>query len=514
MGKHKDPDTLSFIDWLTEKGDTLGFVVEPEYALLKDEYFVDLVWKLRKDQDPLVTFEIETKDTARVFSNTAKIFGTSSKLVTKPWRHFMIIYKSKLSKGHKASLFQATNLHNVFLFENVLNDPEEKQKLEARLDSLRYDLSVLIEKMVSTQPLANSIPIISKGLTKGLAGGVIKDPEVSISIKSRSPQKGAIKFAVKMVTKRGELTFLDKLKEAQKTGKPFTIETPQLKDFILGEKSIFPSKKGKAKLTIIPQPSIKPVKIVVPGTSISFEEILLRLIKQEDGVDYLSTEKRNFPFVFDLAINKQNKSGKYSFKFEQSAGDVRQYLLFEEFVKALNMKKDLQIIDPKEDKMIIGFHVKENIKQNPYWHDIMAKLAYIQEKTNHKIPAPSEITKEDAEAIYRLLKIINTGEDPSTIKSTSIRIDKKTAKDLISISEEKGKISDMEISQDLTYRKVLNEEILLGPSKIKLPDMKFVEPIEKVKKQVKETPEGDTIKLTLVPIMDNKVTVKFENWPT
>jgi hypothetical protein len=194
MGKHKDLDTKSFIEWLTKKGETLGFVVEPEYALLKNEYFVDLVWKLRENQDPLVTFEIETKDTARVFSNTAKIFGTSSKLVTKPWRHFMVVYKSTLSKGHKDSLFQVINSHNVFLFENVLNTPEEKQKLEAKLDSLTYDLSALIEKIVSTQPLANSIPIISKGLEKGLAGGFIKDPEVTISIKSRSPQKGKIYF--------------------------------------------------------------------------------------------------------------------------------------------------------------------------------------------------------------------------------------------------------------------------------------------------------------------------------
>jgi len=514
MGKHKDPDTLLFIDWLSKKGESLGFFVESEYALLKNEYFVDLVWKLRKDQDPLVTFEIETKDVGSVFTNTSKIFGTSSKLVSKPWRHFMIIYKTKLSEGHKRSLFQVINQHNILLFEDVLNDAKEKQRLEEKLETLKYDLSVLIERIVSTQPLADSIPLISKGLAKGLVGGLITDPEISISIKSRLPRKGGVRFTVKTETKRGELAFLDKLKEAQKTGEPFTIETPQLKDLIIEGKSVFPSEKGEAKLTVTPTPSYKPVRIVVPGTSISFEQILLRRIRQEGTIDYLSTEKRNLPFVFDFAIDKQQEGGTYGFRFEQSVGDVRQYLQFEEFVKGLNMKKDLQIVDPAEGKMIMGFHVREAIEQDPHWYDLLVKLAYIQEKTNHRIPAPPKITREDAQAIYGVIKIINTGEEMGIIKHTSIGLDKNAARDLITILEKEGKISNMEISQSLTYRKVLNEEILLGPSKIKLPDMKFEEPIEKVKKQIEETPEEGVIKLTLVPVMDGKTRIRFENWPT
>lgn len=119
MGRHKDPDTLSFIDWLNKKGQSLGFFVEPEYALYKNEYFVDLVWKLKEEQEPLVTFEIETKDAAGVFSNTQKIFGPPSKMISKPWRHFMIIYKTKLSSGHRKSLFNVLNLHNISLYENV-----------------------------------------------------------------------------------------------------------------------------------------------------------------------------------------------------------------------------------------------------------------------------------------------------------------------------------------------------------------------------------------------------------
>ena len=71
MGRHSDSDTLSFIEWLKTKGELLGFFTEIEYDLYKNEYYVDLVWKLQKDNDPLFTFEIETKDSPSVFSNTA-----------------------------------------------------------------------------------------------------------------------------------------------------------------------------------------------------------------------------------------------------------------------------------------------------------------------------------------------------------------------------------------------------------------------------------------------------------
>lgn len=512
MGRHKDPDTLSFIEWLRKKGESLGFIVKPEYALHKNEYYVDLVWKLQENQDPLITFEIETEDGPRVFSNTAKIFGTPSKLVSKPWRHFMIIYKTELSEGHKKALFNVINQHNIFLLEKVFNEPKKKQELEKKLESLAYDISGLIKTVIRTKPLGASLPLVLKGLAEGLDDGPIKDPEISISFKSRTPPKGGIKFTTITETPKGESTFMDKLKEASRTLKPFTIEAPQLKDFIIDGRSVIPKDIGKAKLTVIPKPSFLPVRIIVPGTNVAFDEILLRRIKTEGTMDYLSTEDRNLPFIFEFALDRKQSGGNFKFKFEPSHADVKQFFQFEEFIRTLNIQKELRIVKPKENITIVAFHLDESLEQSDVWYDLISKLVYIQEKTKYTIPAPTEITREDLKDIYTLIRIINTGEETGTTRRISMKINKEGARNLIDIAKKEGKISNLGISNALTYRRVFNENIPLGPSKLKLPDMQFALPIKVVEKLIENIPEEGFIKLSLKPTADDKVTIRFENW--
>lgn len=511
MGRHKDPDTLSFIEWLRKKGESLGFIAKKEHNLYKNEYFVDLVWKLQKDQDPLFTFEIETKDGSGVFSNTSKIFGTPSNLVTKPWRHFMIIYKTELSEGHRKSLHNVLSLHNILLFENLFNKKNVKKKFEKSLESLAYDISELVKRQIITKPLGEALPSVLRGLSMGLDDGLIKDPELSISIRSKAPLKGGIKFTTITETPKGEPTFLDKLREAKRTLKPVTIESPQLKDFIIGGKSVLPKGPSKAKLTVTPTPSFLPVRLIVPGTKVVFDEILLRRIKTEGTMDYLSTEDRNLPFVFNFNLDRKQDNGGFNFKFEASHADVKQALQFEEFIRALNTNKELEAVDPTKNTPILKMYVHESSEQSSDWYNLISKLAYIQEKTKHTIPAPTKITKEDVEDIYTVIRTINTGEDRGTIDEISIRINKAGTRNLIDILKKQGKISNLELSH-LSYVKIFDEDIPLGPSKIKLPDMRFVLPIEEVEKLIEGISDEDFIELVLKPVADNRITVRFKNW--
>lgn len=166
MGRHKDPDTLAFIEWLEAKGEELGFVAKTEVYIRN--FFADLVWYLLEDQDPIISFEIETKDGPQIFSNTAKWFGQSSDKVTKPWRHFMIVYKSGLSELPKESLHNVMSLHNIRAFEDVFNNKDEKERLEKELNQLEYDLPTLLERYIKVKPLGESLPAILQSLQDAL----------------------------------------------------------------------------------------------------------------------------------------------------------------------------------------------------------------------------------------------------------------------------------------------------------------------------------------------------------
>lgn len=138
MGRHSDDSVLKLIEYLKIKGLTLGFIVETEYPLIPGIYYSDLVWKIHDDQPPLFSFEIETRDSPAMFKNTCKYFETPSNLIIKPWHHFIIILKGKMSKGNRLALSNIMNRHNIKLFENIDNNKEEMNRLDKELLSVSF----------------------------------------------------------------------------------------------------------------------------------------------------------------------------------------------------------------------------------------------------------------------------------------------------------------------------------------------------------------------------------------
>ncbi len=278
----------------------------------------------------------------------------------------------------------------------------------------------------------------------------------------------------------------------------------------IGGKPAFPKHKGKVALTVIPQP-VRPVRITVPETDVAFDNIFLRLIKTEGTKDYLSTEERNLPFVFNFIIDKKNDAHKFNFEFKSARGNVKQAYQFEELVRALNMHKNISIVEPEENKPILGFRIRKSLKQSEDWYYLLSKLAYIQDKTNHIIPVPTQITQEDVRDIFALIKVIDTGENVASLNEMSFRIEKQWAKNLIDAQKKQGKISGLKISQT-TIGKLFDEKIPLGKSNIDLPDMQFVLPLEEVERIVDAAPDGTLIRLTIKPLVDKKIIIRFEDW--
>lgn len=142
MFRYKDSDTIDFLNWLKLKGESLGYIVELEYFLGKNDYFVDVAWKFGKNQTPFVTFEVETMNIGKSFLNTSKIYGTMPDVISRPRNHFMIMFKAKLSEVQRKALYNITSNYNVWLFEDIFGDSNNRRRLEQKLDSLRFDVPI------------------------------------------------------------------------------------------------------------------------------------------------------------------------------------------------------------------------------------------------------------------------------------------------------------------------------------------------------------------------------------
>jgi len=139
MVRYKDSDTLDFLSWLKLKGESLGYTAELEYYLGKKDYLVDVVWKFGEDQTRFVTFEVETMNCGKIFSNTSRIYGATPDVVSRPRNHFMIMFKDMLSEIQKKALYSIISNYNVYLFEDIFRDSYNLRKLEQKLESLRYN---------------------------------------------------------------------------------------------------------------------------------------------------------------------------------------------------------------------------------------------------------------------------------------------------------------------------------------------------------------------------------------
>lgn len=514
MGRHKEADSLEFINWLKAKGEELGYVAELEYPLVSKEYFVDVVWKLKKEQTPLMTFEVETKDNRSIFANTLKIYGTSSSKVPKPWHHFMIIYRGNLSKGHRDDLANFIAQHNLFLYENICQE-ENKRILEEKLQtlSLTHNLAEQIKKEMKTRPLGEALGEVVKGLSDGLSDGILGKPEVSLTFKSTEPTKGGLPVSITTETPKGEPTLYERLTEASKTLKPFTIESPQLKNLTMNGKPVIPESKGRASITFTPQPQpAPPVRLEVPGSNVVFDNVMLWRIRTEGTIDHLSSQERNLPFIFSFMVDRSGQNNKFSFEFDSTKGDVRQALQFEELLSAINKHRNIAIVNPENNQPIMIFGVHETLDQSEDWHYLLSKLAHIQEKTGYRIAVPTRITQEDVKDIFAIIQAIDTGENSGLINEITMRINKKTAKDLVDLQKKQGKISTMKLTQT-TSIKLFNEEIPFGKSTVDLPDMQFALPIEDVEQLADAQPEGSLFSLAMKPVADKNATFKFDDWP-
>jgi len=140
MGRYKDSETLDFLSWLKLKGESLGFTAELDCYLGKEDYCVDVAWKFGKNQVPLVTFEVESINCGKIFLSTSRIYGTSPDIISRPRNHFMIMFKAKLSEIQRKALYSTISNYNVWLFEDIFGDSNNRRRLEQKLDSLRYNV--------------------------------------------------------------------------------------------------------------------------------------------------------------------------------------------------------------------------------------------------------------------------------------------------------------------------------------------------------------------------------------
>lgn len=259
-------------------------------------------------------------------------------------------------------------------------------------------------------------------------------------------------------------------------------------------------------------PEARPYKIVIEGSEINYDYILLRTTRIEDNKVFLSNKEQKidteFNFVFDLKNKKLTANIKLNQDKELRKNSLLKYL---KFTKSALNKSKLSIISLEVDA-ILAEGILDNIDYKSPFGNIDSEITFvefiilIEEHYNTTIEIPKNITEDDLENVYYLGQALKYRELKGTWKEGTF--------DFVIPEEANENIKNLEDKPfDLSF--VAPAKVLVF--KDEFPITKIVrifknaqmKDLDKVKKKVEILEAGDSIKITFVVKGDNQYIEKF-----
>jgi len=505
LGRHIDPETLELLAQLKEKGASLGYETTEEYSMLGGVYVADLVWQLAKDQPPLVTFEIETKDSLRVFKNISKYFDTISADIPKPFRHFLVVVKGELSDGTRKPLQHYINQYNVSLFEDVGRDKEIRKLLFNQLDKLKVDVTDLVRRYLSSGRIDETLQGVIQGIREGMPDVLGRPKKVMLTFGQeikRDPLR-PFEFKLSMETPSGQPTLMQRLHDAAKTGE-----------------TILLTKKDKIRAQIpgLGEQEIESIEIkaeTVSGTRASLETpnyehaLELLLTATDEGERFTVTNNgQDAPWRIALSYEKKTNTMEIQMHINAREADPYQIVYFEDFVD--HAKRENKLILRRSDGMVLlEAPFAGDFQALPEWPmRILRALADVQNATGVRLSTPEKMSNEELQVLSRLQQITSNGMEEGEIRSLSISLTKEAAQHRLYLAKNPNIIENLGVDLGDETLNLLGKTIRLGRAKMIVAEA--IIDLKKLDEDLKSAREPIAVEVSTDA--NQTVRVVYEKW--
>jgi len=279
-----------------------------------------------------------------------------------------------------------------------------------------------------------------------------------------------------------------------------------------GEIELLLSKTREWKLKPKEFPEARPYKIVIVGSEISYDYILLRTTLIEDNKVFLSNKEQEidteFNFVFDLNNNKLS----INIRLDKDANPTKKSLLkYLKFAKDALSKNKLSIISLEFDAVLAEGNLDNFDYESPFGNIdneiiFVEYITLIEEHYNKTVEIPEKIEDDDLEAIYYLGEALKYGEIKGTWKDGTF--------DFIIAEDSTQNINNLEdkpfdLSLVAPAKALIFEDEFPIPKIIRTFKNAQMKDLDKVKKKVEVLDAGDVIKVTFVAKGDNQYIEQF-----
>jgi hypothetical protein len=505
MGRHTDPRTLQLLAQLKEKGVSLGYATKDEYPMLGGLYVADLVWQLAKDQPPLVTFELETRDSLRVFKNISKYFDTISADIPKPFRHFLIVVKGELSNGTRKPLQHYIDRYNVSLFEDVDGNEQNRKLLFRQLDELKIDVTDLVRRYLSSGKIDETLQGVIRGIQEGMPDVLGKPKEVRLSFGEETRRDPLRPFQIKLSTETpsGKPTIFQRIHDALKTGQTIRLTNEdRIRAQIPG--------LGEHEIDFL---EIKPES--VRGTVASLEtpnyehavELLLTKVDEAGGFT-ITNSIQDAPWKIAFVCDEEGRTREVQIEMNFREADPYQVVYFVDFLE--HAKRENKVILRRQDGLVLfeGPFAGDFPKLPESYLLILRALADVQNATQIRFPVPEKISREELHVLSRLQQITSKGFEKGELRSFSITLTREEAKRRLYLANNPDVIENLRVDLGDQTLTLLGKTIPLGRARTILPEARI--DLRKLDEGLKSTREPITVNVSTDATQT--VTAVYEKW--
>ena len=112
---------------------------------------------------------------------------------------------------------------------------------------------------------------------------------------------------------------------------------------------------GKQKLFMAPSVNPMPVRIYIPKTDLGFDYMFIKPEKNINGMLYLKAKTKDDLYEIKMSYHMQGlEKGSFSVTLNNDKADVCQFVKYEEFLRALVLKKSIAIKSLEMDKVVFS----------------------------------------------------------------------------------------------------------------------------------------------------------------
>lgn len=279
-----------------------------------------------------------------------------------------------------------------------------------------------------------------------------------------------------------------------------------------GEIELLLSKTREWKLKPKEFPEARPYKIVIEGSEISYDYILLRTTLIEDNKVFLSNKEQEIDTEFNFVFDLNNNELSINIRLDKDANPTKKSLLkYLKFVKGALSKNKLSIISLEFDAVLAEGNLDNFDYESPFGNIdneiiFVEYITLIEEHYNKNVEIPEKIEDDDLEAIYYLGEALKYGEIKGSWKDGTF--------DFIIAEDSTQNIKNLEdkpfnLSLVAPAKALIFEDEFPIPKIIRTFKNAQMKDFDKVKKKVGVLDAGDVIKVTFVAKGDNQYIEQF-----